>query len=125
MDKLTFIAQIKPALKERGFRKNGNYWYKPVDEHLCCIFVQGSQWDKNNYYVELGFAMPTAERKNPTLLYWLCRHRCNGCSGEVNILPHELLACVDEIFTAVTTTDQIPDFLESRDAQRVATQLWF
>lgn len=123
MDKQSFISIIKPILKEIGYRNSGSYWYKVIDSHICCVNVQGSQWDKDDYYLNVGFAFTT--HKNPTILQWYCRHRCIGISGELNLLPEELLKNMEDIFGAVSKTTQIPNFLIDRNAVKVASQFWF
>ena len=48
------ITYIKPILKSKGFKKKGKRWTK-VTEHFTYIFyIQGSCYDKNNYYVRPG-----------------------------------------------------------------------
>lgn len=125
MNKAIFISEIKPILKKLNYRKNGNYWYKSVDSHICCINVQGSQWDKNDYYVAIGFSFLKLDCKNPTILQWHCRHRCQGANGELNILPVELLKIIEDVFDSVSKTAQIPDFLKQRNAVKVVSQFWF
>lgn len=125
MDKLTFISQIKPILKQKNYRKNGNYWYKTVNDYICCINVQGSQWDKDDYYVQIGFSISADKHANPSIMQWYCSHRCKGASGEVNILPQELLAVMEDVFNQVTSASQIPTFLKNRNATRVGALFWF
>ena len=125
MDKTSFISEIKPILKKMNYRKNGNYWYKLVDGHICCVNVEGSQWNKHNYYVTIGFSYYNPEHKNPTILQWYCRHRCQGANGELNILPEELLEIIEDVFDSVSTTEQVPDFLKQRNAVKVVSQFWF
>ena len=125
MDKINFISQIKPVLKQQNYRKDRNYWYKTVDNHICCINVEGSQWDKDNYYVEIGFSLLSTGYKNPRLLQWYCRHRCVGEFGDRNILPSELLASMDSVFGKVLLTSEIDEFLKDRHASKVVSQFWF
>lgn len=91
MNKEDFIQEIRSPLKALGFRKNGQYWYKTYNDLLLCINVQGSQWDKNDYYVEIGAALANSGRKFPTLLYWEFCHRCvdhgQKINFDVNISP--------------------------------------
>ena len=125
MDKQTFVSQIKPVLKQRNYRKNGNYWYKQALSYVCCINIQGSQWSKDDYYVNIGFYLPDPGIKNPTILHWYCRHRCIGKSGELNILPDEFLKCIEDVFGSVSSASQISVFLTSRNAQKIVNQYWF
>lgn len=123
MNKDSFIMEIRPKLKARGFRKNGNYWYKDMQDYICCIQVEGSSWSKDHYYVNIGFALSDDSKKNPTLLHWYCRHRCKH--GNERVSPEELLLCVEDIFGSVSSAAQIPEFLQKCNAQKVASQFWF
>lgn len=126
MSKKTFMFAIKAPLREFGYAKYGNYWYKTCGDILRCIYVQGSQWDKDNYYVELGVSKADSSNLKPTVLHWIFRHRCIGKSGnEINILPQELFQCMDDTFSDVTSVAQIPQYLAKRNAVKVVNQYWF
>ena len=60
--------------------------------------MQGSQWDRNDYYFEIGVAEHKENCTTPTLLHWLSCHRCEGNSGERNVLPSEAMKCVSNTF---------------------------
>lgn len=98
MTKNEFIEAIRSPLKKEGFRKVGQYWYKRNNDIIYCINVQGSQWDRNDYYFEIGVAEHKENCTTPTLLHWLSCHRCEGNSGERNVLPSEALKCVSNTF---------------------------
>ena len=48
------IEYIKPILKSKGFKKKGKRWRKVYDEFTCVFFIQGSCYDKNDYYIRPG-----------------------------------------------------------------------
>lgn len=96
-----------------------------MDNHICCINVQGSQWDKNDYYVEIGFSFYAEECKTPRLLQWYCRHRCKGASGEKNISASDLLLAMKNTFEEVSVTEQITTFLQKHKAVKVVSLFWF
>ena len=123
MNKSTFISEIRPLLKKRKYCKQGNYWYKLVDSHICCVNVQGSQWDGDDYYVNIGFALQP--QKKPTILHWFCCHRCEGEGGEVNPQPHEVCGCVDSVLEKVLETERISVMMAERNAVKVGNQYWF
>ena len=125
MNKLTFLSEIAKPLKEMGFRKNKAYWYKAYNELLFCINVQGSQWCKNDYYVEIGVAFCSNEKSSPSLLQWYCRHRCIGANGEKNVLPGELLTSVSEIFDKIHSIEDLNNLLVEKQAAKVVSQYWF
>lgn len=125
MNKSEFIDAIKPALKNDGYRKKGSYWYKHKEQIILCINVQGSQWDTNDYYVEIGIAMfEDVCYLFPTLMLWRIRHRCVGRSGELNIEPDELFREIKKHHTVCEKSD-LPQYLSLRNAKRVVNQFWF
>lgn len=56
MIKQEFIEEIRAPLKKYGFQKKGAYWFKKCNDIIFCINVQGSQWNKDNYYFAIGGA---------------------------------------------------------------------
>lgn len=94
MVKQEFLAAIREPLKAEGYRKKGFYWYKTVNDLVFCLNLQGSQWDKDDYYFQVGAALHKDSSAFPTILHWLFRHRCTGKNGELNITPQEALTCV-------------------------------
>ena len=124
MNKQEFIDAIKPQLKEIGYRKNGNYWYKEGADLICCINVQGSQWSADDYYVNIGFSLPSKTKNNPTLLHWYCRRRCIGEHGDVNISLTDFFSEYCNLFNAIQSFEQLSAFL-TKNAQKVCSQYWF
>ena len=125
MTKQEFIETIRDPLKKEGFRKAGLYWYKRSNDIIYCINLQGSQWDKDNYYFQIGVAEYKENCTSPTLLHWLFRHRCEGNSGERNVLPSEALLCVSNTFRDINCLAELEEFLQDHHATKVANQYWF
>ncbi len=48
------IEFIKPILKEQGFRKKAKRWTKTTEHFSYIFFIQGSSYDKDDYYVRPG-----------------------------------------------------------------------
>ena len=48
------IEFIKPILKEKGFRKKAKRWTKTTEHFSYIFFIQGSAYDKDDYYVRPG-----------------------------------------------------------------------
>ena len=113
MTKNEFISAAKTELKNRGFRKNGQYWYRNQADYLECIFVQGSQWDKDNYYVEIGFAEGTPEKRSPTLLHWIASHRCRGKQGDRNIELAEVFRDIETFFRQFSSKAALMEYLHA------------
>ena len=57
MNKNDFLLAVHEYLKAFGYRKNKSYWFLSNGELVYCVYVQSSQWDANDYYVEVGIAI--------------------------------------------------------------------
>ena len=111
---------IKPILKSEGYKKHQNYWYRTVDEYLYCINVQGSSWNKDAYYINIGVAQNDATCPTPSLLKWIWQHRLHDCNNSVE----EFRQCKEELFTDFSSEPQLASFLEKHHAARVVGQYW-
>ena len=125
MVKEEFLAAVKPELKRRGYRKSGMYWYKHCDGFTCCINLQTSNWDSDNYYVNVGLSLDDSPSCRPTQLKWYCRHRCTGKSHRDNLLPEELYDHLDRTFEQIRSQDEIRDFLIRQGAVEMPGQNQF
>ena len=103
------------------------YWYKRCDGFTCCIFLQTSCWDSDNYYVEVGLSLDDAPDCRPTQLKWHCRHRCQGQSARENILPGEFLPYLDRTFGQIRSKAEIGEFLIRQGAVEMPgqNQFWY
>ena len=45
---------VKPVLKEKGFRKKAKRWIKETEHYTYLFYIQGSAYDKDDYYVRPG-----------------------------------------------------------------------
>lgn len=72
IDKETLISQITPQLKTMGYKKKTNTWAKQSDPEMnifIVINIQGSQYDKKDYYINLGVYIQALGQKNiPTCI---------------------------------------------------------
>ena len=48
------IEYIKPILKDQGFKKKAKRWTKITEHFTYLFFIQGSTYDKDDYYVRPG-----------------------------------------------------------------------
>lgn len=48
------IEFIKPILKDKGFRKKAKRWMKITEQFTYMFYIQGSSYDKDDYYVRPG-----------------------------------------------------------------------
>jgi len=54
MNKDQFSELLAPQLKKVGFRKKGRTWHRENDEVIQVFNIQGSSWDMEDFYVNLG-----------------------------------------------------------------------
>lgn len=126
MKKQEFIEEIAKIMKQQGFRKKGQYWFRNKSDYIECVCVQGSQWDKDDYYVNVGFAEANDTWKNPTELHWHSIHRCFDRSGnQLNILPQVLQDEMLRIFQDFASMKEVNDFLQRLNAVKVGSRLGF
>lgn len=57
------LAAAKIYWKERGFKKVRKRWTKTVGDITYSFYVQGSRWDKQDYYVRPGIVFNALERE--------------------------------------------------------------
>ena len=62
------IEYVKPILKEQGFRKKAKRWTKITEHFTYIFFIQGSVYDKDNYYVRPGVIINDLQAE-PLLVY--------------------------------------------------------
>ncbi len=55
--KSKLIEEITPLLKQMGYKKRGFTWIKQNDDVYTVFNIQGSQYDKNYYYINLGICI--------------------------------------------------------------------
>lgn len=121
MVKTEFIQAVKAPLKERGFRKKGQYWYKTQGEWIICFNVQGSQWDTNNYYVNLGAIPVSANDPTPPNYRWQIFMRCRN-PKQTCPDPADTLLDLDRVFGSLETVAQLPVFLQNHPTTTVGNQ---
>ena len=70
----------KAALKEKGWRKRNFSWTKKCDgEIILVINLQGSQFDKNTFYVNTGiYIIPLGNKAVPSIADCHMRQRINS-----------------------------------------------
>ena len=67
VSKEELICCTKERLKAAGFKKKDLRWTKSNDDFTMVFYIQGSQWDKNNYYIRPGIFINAIDP--PTLPY--------------------------------------------------------
>lgn len=126
MKKNDFIFTISPILKDRGYKKRGSYWYFYDNNKklILCINLQGSQWNKDSYYINIGIADIKEGQLYPSLLNWTWRHRCRGEQGEVNIDTKVFVQSIDTYFSEYLEAKTPSDFYNKYNATFISNQYW-
>lgn len=52
--KSKLLVELPPLLKAQQFRKKRTTWHREWDEVIAVFNVQTSQWDPNDYYINVG-----------------------------------------------------------------------
>ena len=67
------IAYAKDYLKQRGFKKKNKRWTKVSGIFTLCFYIQGSCWDKNDYYIRPGIFINGLEKSGLSYYghFWL------------------------------------------------------
>lgn len=123
MNREEFITALKPVLKERGYKKKRHYWYLANNDLMYCIAVLGSQWSKDNYYVEIGISIPNDVGQTPTLVNWHIRKRCADTNGEkINISVHGLIEEMN-LFSQIKDLHSLEAYLKKEPYVFIGAQI--
>lgn len=106
LSKKEVMAELSIWLRARGYRKKGAYWFKDQPQFTFCVNVLGSQWDTNDYYIEMGFAAPDSG-KYPTCLHWSVRSRCFDEQLEQVDISLKTIERWIRIFEQIQTKEQL------------------
>ncbi len=61
------IDQLEQVLKQHGFKKSKTTWRKSTDDITIVLNVQGSQWNKNDYFINIAvYIKALGTEQNPT-----------------------------------------------------------
>ena len=67
MFKVDMIVSLKSILKEQGFKKIRNYWYKVQNEMTFYLNIQGSAYSSDDFYVNFGVVLSSFKEKIPPI----------------------------------------------------------
>lgn len=120
MDKHTFIDAIKADFKSSGYIKKGNYWHKkPGNGLIYSVMVSGSQWNKNDYYIEMGITEFSENNPFPTEMNWTLFKRCVFDGRQTNLLPDEAIVEIRSFFNTVKSISELRALLHSDRVRKV------
>ncbi|MCA0753727.1 DUF4304 domain-containing protein [Paenibacillus sp. N4] len=67
LTKEELIERLKQVFEEKGFKKSKTTWRKLTDDLILVLNVQGSQWNEDNFYINVGVYIKALElEQNPT-----------------------------------------------------------
>ncbi len=76
INKDKFADLLAPQLKLAGFRKKGRTWRRGNSDVLEVFQIQGSSWDKDDFYINLGiFLKALGSDLNPSANHCHVQHR--------------------------------------------------
>ena len=70
MREAELIEYVKPYLKARGFKKKNKRWTKDIGEFTLCFYIQGSCYDKEDYYIRPGIFVNALMPTNLVYGHW-------------------------------------------------------
>lgn len=76
--KKDLIYQVKQLLKDNGYKKRNLTWVKYNDDIGIVVNIQGSQYDVDSYYVNLGvYIKPLGNKEFPSISDCQLQERVN------------------------------------------------
>ena len=112
MNKNDFLLAVHEYLKAFGYRKNKSYWFLSNGELVYCVYVQSSQWDANDYYVEVGIAIEEIVGPKPSVTRWHVRKRCEDESQNDRNISLSVLKQAIDFFSDIHTVNDLTLYLE-------------
>lgn len=106
------LAQIFVDIHSIGYRKNKSYWFLSKAELVYCVYVQSSQWDANDYYVEVGIAIEEIVGPKPSVTRWHVRKRCEDESQNDRNISLSVLKQAIDFFSDILTVNDLTLYLE-------------
>ena len=112
VNKNDFLLAVHEYLKAFGYRKNKSYWFLSNGELVYCVYVQSSQWDANDYYVEVGIAIEEIVGPKPSVTRWHVRKRCEDESQNDRNISLSVLKQAIDFFSDIHTVNDLTLYLE-------------
>lgn len=117
MLKSEIIPALKVALKEKGFKKVRNYWYKSQNEMTFYLNVQGSTYCSEDFYVNLGIVFSSFQGKIPPIYTWNIRRRIFVDGKETNLDIQDVLSVFSTFLNLFPTATEAKTFAENQKKQ--------
>lgn len=92
LSKEQLIECFKPVFKQCGFKKMRTSWRKSTDELTFVLNIQGSQWDKEDYYINVGvYINALGTEQNPPEYSCHIRSRIDERDKSCSLICDEIL----------------------------------
>lgn len=114
MFKSDIIESLKPILKEKGFKKIRNYWYKTYNDMTFYLNIQGSCYDSNDYYVNIGIVLSSIQEKIPPIYEWDVCRRIFVDEKQLNISIDDILLILDYFINLFPTKNSVISFINNQ-----------
>ena len=121
MIKKEFILGLTKRLLAYKYIRKGNYWYCIENDIIRCINIQVSQWDQNDYFVEIGIANNN-NNQMPKLLQWIFRYHCIGVNGQMCPSVDEVIVMIEQVLSPLHCMNDVLQQLNELETVKVGNQ---
>ena len=120
-DKKDFIIKCKEHFKTKGFIRKGTTWSKHKDDLILCFNIQTSQWDSNDFYLNVGIVVKGIDEKPQTTLgKWHVHQRIN----DLDKSSEDVLREVDLWFSSNGNVDKLRHLSKLSYEDRLPVIMW-
>lgn len=117
MLKTEIITSLKPILREKNFKKIRNYWYKEQNGMTFYLNIQGSAYDTNDFYVNLGIVFSLIDKKVPPTYDWDIFRRAFVDNKELNLEIEDILLILDAFLKLFPTIENAQTFVQNQKSK--------
>lgn len=117
MFKVDMIVSLKSILKEQGFKKIRNYWYKVQNEMTFYLNIQGSAYSSDDFYVNFGIVLSSFKEKIPPIYEWDVCRRVFVDGKQTNFDLADVLLMFDYFLNLFPTVEETVSFVNSQKKQ--------
>ena len=120
-NKEDFISKCKEYFKTRGFVRKHTTWLKHKDDLILCFNIQTSQWDSNDFYLNVGIVIKGIdETPQTTLGKWHVHRRIS----DVDKSSDDILREVDLWLSTHGNMDKLKHLSSLGDEERLPVLMW-
>ena len=82
MPGVNWERELKPIMKDAGFRKKGKSWYLESPETVAVLNLQWSSWGGGDFYINLGILVKSIEA-----IQWPPEYKCHFRRRLSDLMP--------------------------------------